>query len=120
MRRGRFLVADPYLEPGYPLALGRRGSAVAHEGELVLVEVAPAGGRARVAERLGSPWDVRALLHGAAGEAGAALPFPPDVEAEALALPRRSAAAGRATAATSATGSRSRSTPAPRRTTTTR
>jgi len=87
VRRGRFLVADPYLEPGYPLALGRRGSAVAAEGELVLVEVAPTGGRARVAERLGSPWDVRALLHGAAGEAGAALPFPPDVEAETLALP---------------------------------
>ena len=87
MRRGRFLVVDPYLEPGYPLALGRRGSAVAAEGELVLVEVAPTGGRARVRERLGSPWDVRALLHGAAGEAGAALPFPPDVEAEAFALP---------------------------------
>ena len=29
----------------------------------------------------------RALLHGAAGEAGAALAFPPDAEAEALALP---------------------------------
>ena len=88
VRRGRFLVADPYLEPGYPLALGRRGSTVAHEGELVLVEVAPRGGRARVAERLGSPWDVRALLHGLAGEAGAALPFPAAAEAEVLDLPR--------------------------------
>ncbi len=88
VRRGRFLVADPYLTPGYPLALGRRGSSVAHEGELVLVEVAPGGGRARVAERLGSPWDVRALLHGLAGEAGAALPFPAAAEAEALDLPR--------------------------------
>jgi ribonuclease R len=87
VRRGRFLVADPYLEPGYPLALGRRGSAVAAEGELVLVEVAPTGGRARVVARLGSPWDVRALLHGAAGEAGAARDFPADAEAEALALP---------------------------------
>ena len=33
----------------------------------MLVEVAPGGGRARVVERLGSPWDVRALLHGAGG-----------------------------------------------------
>lgn len=87
VRRGRFLVADPYLEPGYPLALGRRGSAVAHEGELVLAELAPGGGRARVVERLGSPWDIRALLHGLAGEAGAALPFGDDVERELLELP---------------------------------
>ena len=70
------------------MALGRRGPTVAHEGDLVLVEVAPGGGRARVVERLGSPWDVRALLHGLAGEAGAALPFPAAAEAEALDLPR--------------------------------
>ena len=88
VRRGRFLVADPYLTPGHPLALGRRGSTVAHEGELVLVEMAPGGGRARVAERLGSPSDVRALLHGLAGEAGAALPFPAAAVAEAQDLPR--------------------------------
>ena len=97
VRRGRFLVADPYLEPGYPLALGRRGSTVAHEGELVLVEVAPGGGRARVAERLGSPWDVRALLHGLAGEAGAALPFPAAAEAEAARPAARPGAAVRRT-----------------------
>ena len=38
-RRGRFLVADPYLEPGAPISLGRRGSLPVDQGELVAVEV---------------------------------------------------------------------------------
>ncbi len=87
VRRGRFLVAESFLAPGVPLALGRRGSAVAIEGELVLVEPAPGGGRARVVERLGSPFQITALLHGLAGEAGVTEPLDGAAAGEAASLP---------------------------------
>lgn len=79
-RRGRFLVAEPYFEPGLPITLGRRGGTPAEVGELVLVAPAAGGGRGRVVERLGDPEDIDAVLHALAGQAGAARRFPAAVE----------------------------------------
>jgi ribonuclease R len=73
-RRGRFLVADPYLEPGAPISLGRRGSLAVEAGELVAVEVH--GGRGRVIERLGRASDIRALMRGVLVEGGVGTPYP--------------------------------------------
>jgi ribonuclease R len=73
-RRGRFLVADPYLEPGSPISLGRRGSLPVDQGELVAVEVH--AGRGRVVERLGRPTDIRALTRGVLIEGGVGTPYP--------------------------------------------
>ncbi len=87
VRRGRFLVADPYFEPGQPLALGKLGRHQPDPGELVLVERSPDGNRGRVVERLGSPRDIRCVLHAVAAEGGAARPFSPGAEAEAERLP---------------------------------
>jgi ribonuclease R len=74
-RRGRFLVADPYLEPGAPISLGRRGSLPVDAGELVAVEVH--AGRGRVVERLGRASDIRALMRGVLIEGGVGTPYPP-------------------------------------------
>ncbi len=87
MRRGRFLVGEPYFTPGQPLALGRRGSVECEPGELVLVEPSPRSNRARVVERLGSPQDVEVELAALAAEGGARRPFPDDVLAEVELLP---------------------------------
>jgi ribonuclease R len=87
VRRGRFLAADPYFEPGHPLALGKVAGHQPPPGELVLVDPSPDGTRGRVVARFGSPRDIRAVLHALAAEGGAARPFPPPVEAEAGALP---------------------------------
>jgi ribonuclease R len=73
-RRGRFLVADPYLEPGAPISLGRRGSLPVDQGELVAVEVHAS--RGRVVERLGRPNDIRALMRGVLIEGGVGTPYP--------------------------------------------
>jgi ribonuclease R len=83
-RRGRFLVADPYLEPGAPISLGRRGSLAVEAGELVAVEVH--GGRGRVVERLGRPNDIRALMRGVLIEGGVGTPYPEDALADAHAV----------------------------------
>ena len=83
-RRGRFLVADPYLEPGAPISLGRRGSLPVDAGELVAVEVH--AGRGRVVERLGRPSDIRALMRATLIEGGVGTPYPADAVAEAQAV----------------------------------
>jgi exoribonuclease R len=80
-RRGRFLVAEPYFEPGLPITLGRRGGTAAEAGELVLVAPAAGGSRGRVVERLGDPDDIDVVLRALAGQAGAARPFPAAVDA---------------------------------------
>ncbi|MEO9176082.1 MAG: RNB domain-containing ribonuclease, partial [Gaiellales bacterium] len=82
-RRGRFLVADPYLEPGAPISLGRRGSLPVDAGELVAVEVH--AGRGRVVERLGRASDIRALMRGVLIEGGVGTPYPPQALGEARA-----------------------------------
>ncbi len=74
VRRGRFLVADPFLEPGAPISLGRRGSLPVEAGELVAVEVN--AGRGRVVERLGRPNDIRALMRAVLIEGGVGTPYP--------------------------------------------
>jgi ribonuclease R len=73
-RRGRFLVAQPFFEEGEQLALGRRSGLAVAEGELVVVEAA--GGGARVAERLGSPDDVGAVLRALLLQRGLATEWP--------------------------------------------
>jgi ribonuclease R len=83
VRRGKFFVADPYLEPGAPISLGRRGSLTVEPGELVAVEVV--AGRGRVIERLGRPTDIRALMRAALIEGGVAGPYPEAAIAEARA-----------------------------------
>jgi ribonuclease R len=87
VRRGRFLVGEPFLTPGEPLTLGRRGSVAVAEGELVAV-VPTSRGRARAVAVLGRPDDVHAVLRGIALEAGAERPFPRPVEEEVADLPR--------------------------------
>jgi ribonuclease R len=74
VRRGRFLVADPFLEPGSPISLGRRGSLPVDQGELVAVEVHH--GRGRVIERIGRPGDIRSLMRAALIEGGVGTPYP--------------------------------------------
>jgi ribonuclease R len=83
-RRGRFLVADPYLEPGAPISLGRRGSLPVEAGELVAVEVH--AGRGRVVERLGRADDIRALMRGTLIEGGVGTTYPAQALAEAQAV----------------------------------
>jgi ribonuclease R len=83
-RRGRFLVADPYLEPGAPISLGRRGSLPVDAGELIAVEVN--AGRGRVVERLGRPDDIRALMRGTLIEGGVGTPYPAQALADAQAV----------------------------------
>ncbi len=80
-RRGRFLVADPYLEPGAPISLGRRGSLPVDQGELVAVEVHAS--RGRVVERLGKPSDIRALMRGVLIEGGVGTAYPEAALADA-------------------------------------
>jgi ribonuclease R len=81
VRRGRFLVAEPYLEPGAPISLGRRGSLAVEPGELVAVEVH--AGRGRVIERLGRPNDIRALMRAVLIEGGVGTPYPEQALADA-------------------------------------
>jgi ribonuclease R len=84
VRRGRFLVGDPYLEPGAPVSLGRRGSLAAEPGELVAVEVH--AGRGRIIERLGRPGDIRGLMRAALIEGGVGTPYPQPAMDEAHAI----------------------------------
>jgi ribonuclease R len=84
--RGRVAVAEPFFEPGPPFTLGRRLHAAAADGELVLV--APRGRwGGEIVEVLGSPADIHAVMHGLAGETGAAEPWPDDVRRELRGLP---------------------------------
>ena len=87
LRRGKFLIGEPFFEPGLLLALGRRGGAEAEPGDLVLVEPSPQGNRGRIVERLGSPRDLEAQLVALAAEAGARRPFPDEAVEQARALP---------------------------------
>ena len=87
LRRGKFLIGEPFFNPGNLLALGRRGSVPVEVGELVLVEVSPDGNRGRIVERLGSPMDVELQLAALGAEAGVRRPFPAEALAEAGALP---------------------------------
>jgi ribonuclease R len=83
VRRGKFYVADPFLEPGAPISLGRRGSLTTEPGELVAVE--QLSGRGRVVERLGRPTDIRALMRGVLVEGGVGTPYPDAAVADARA-----------------------------------
>jgi ribonuclease R len=80
--RGRVAVAEPYLEPGPAIALGRRLHVPAGEGDLVLVEPRGRGG-GRVVQALGSPDDVNAVMHALAAEAGVVRAEAPPGEASA-------------------------------------
>jgi ribonuclease R len=62
VRRGKFMVAERFFEPGAPLTLGRRGSTPAEPGDLVVVR--PERGRGRIVQRLGTPRDIDAVLRG--------------------------------------------------------
>ncbi len=81
VRRGRFFVAEPHLEPGAPISLGRRGSLAVEAGDLVAVEVH--AGRGRVIERLGRPTDIRALMRAVLIEGGVGSPYPAQALADA-------------------------------------
>ena len=76
-------MADPFLEPGAPISLGRRGSLAVEAGELVAVEVNAS--RGRVIERLGRPSDIRALMRAVLIEGGVGTPYPAQALAEARA-----------------------------------
>jgi ribonuclease R len=80
-RRGRFIVAERFFEPGAPLTLGRRGSTPAEPGDLVVVR--PERGRGRILQRLGKPSDIDAVLRGLLIESGIAYGPRTDVLAEA-------------------------------------
>jgi ribonuclease R len=94
-RRGRFLVAQPFFEEGQQLALGRRSGLAVAEGELVVVEAV--GGSARVAERLGSPEDVGAVLRALLLQRGLATEWPKGALREARRASGRSEPDGRRT-----------------------
>jgi ribonuclease R len=68
-RRGRQFVAEPYFDPGTPIALDRRTTADAAVGDLVVV-AAGRRGRARVERVLGPGDAVETVLEGLLYEAG--------------------------------------------------
>ena len=81
VRRGKFIVAERFFEPGAPLTLGRRGSTPAEPGDLVVVR--PERGRGRIVQRLGTPRDIDAVLRGLLIESGSAFAPARDVLDEA-------------------------------------
>jgi ribonuclease R len=100
-RRGKFLVAEPFFEPGPRMAVTRDRRA--NPGDLVVVR-AGAGrngrraGRATVARRLGRPDVARDVIEGLMVQRGLRRSFDPAVEheaREAASSPQRDRAASR-------------------------
>ena len=92
-RRGKFLVAEPFFEPGPRMAVSRDRRA--NPGDLVVVNTAAGrngkgGGRATVAQRLGRPDVARDVIEGLMIDRGLRRSFDPAVEREA----REAAASG--------------------------
>ena len=85
-RRGKFLVAEPFFDPGPRLAVSRdRGANV---GDLVVVKPAArrngrGGGRATIARRLGRPDVARDVIEALMVDRGLRRSFDPAVEHEA-------------------------------------
>jgi ribonuclease R len=85
-RRGKFLVAEPFFEPGPRMAVTRDRRANA--GDLVVVRAGPGrngrgGGRATVARRLGRPDVARDVIEALMVDRGLRRSFDPAVEHEA-------------------------------------
>jgi ribonuclease R len=88
-QRGKFLVAEPFFEPGPRLAVSRDRRA--RPGDLVVVRQAArrngrAGGRATVARRLGRPDVARDVIEALMVDRGLRRSFDPAVEREARAV----------------------------------
>ncbi|HEY2161024.1 MAG TPA: RNB domain-containing ribonuclease [Solirubrobacteraceae bacterium] len=85
-RRGKFLVAEPFFDPGPRLAINRDRNASV--GDLVLVNPGTrrngrSGGRATVARRLGRPDVARDVIEALMVDRGLRRSFDPAVEHEA-------------------------------------
>jgi ribonuclease R len=85
-RRGKFLVAEPFFEPGPRLAVAK--DVRASVGDLVVVQATAArngrrGGRARIERRLGRPGVARDVIEALMVDRGLRRSFDPAVEHEA-------------------------------------
>jgi ribonuclease R len=81
-RRGRFMVVEPFFEPGRRITLDPRRRRDVREGELVLVRFAR-NGRAQVVRALGRPDVPRDVVEALLVDRGYARSFPKRVEQEA-------------------------------------
>jgi ribonuclease R len=82
-RRGKFLVAEPFFEPGPRLAVAKDARAAV--GDLVVVQATAArngrrGGRARIERRLGRPGVARDVIEALMVDRGLRRSFDPAVE----------------------------------------
>jgi ribonuclease R len=82
-KRGKFIVAEPFFEPGPRLAVSR--SDRASVGDLVVVRAGSGkrGGRATIARRLGRPSVARDVIEALMIDRGLRRAFDPTVEREA-------------------------------------
>jgi ribonuclease R len=85
-RRGKFVVAEPFFEPGPRLAVSRTPKA--EVGDLVVVRPSRngrrgGGARAEIARRIGKPSVARDVIEGLMVDRGLARRFDPAVEREA-------------------------------------
>ena len=76
-RRGKLLVGEPVFVGGRAILVERKGTGDAAVGDLVLLRVPRARGRARVERVLGRAGDVEAVLEGLLWHEGVRRPPPP-------------------------------------------
>jgi ribonuclease R len=76
-RRGKLLVGEPVFASGRAILVDRKGAGDAAVGDLVLLRVPRARGRARMERVLGRAGDVEAVLEGLLWHEGVRRPSPP-------------------------------------------
>jgi ribonuclease R len=76
-RRGKLLVGEPFFGGGTAILADRKGMGDASVGDLVLLRVPRARGRARVDQVLGRAGDIEAVLEGLLWHEGVRRPSPP-------------------------------------------
>ena len=87
-RRGRFMVVEPFFEPGRRITLDHRRRRDVREGELVLVRFARTG-RAQLVRSLGRPDVPRDVIEALLVDRGHARSFPKRVDQEAASSAKR-------------------------------
>jgi ribonuclease R len=88
-RRGKLLVGDPFFAGGVAILVDRKGSGDASVGDLVVLRVPRARGRAKVDRVLGRADDIQAVLEGVLWHEGVRRPAPPLPEEPTEAEPDR-------------------------------
>jgi ribonuclease R len=71
LRKGRFLVAEPFFEPGDPITVANGKKYMGDAGQLALLAVGGSGKVGHLIELLGDVHDLRAVMRGLLAERGA-------------------------------------------------